>query len=93
MHAKPFTLSVIVATVIGGVGLLSTTVDRQEPTFRPVAAPVRTLVGAAAKEPATASPIDLDPRRMAAPASDTDPDGALAATDPATRRVAASTRY
>lgn len=78
MNAKPFTLSVVVATIVGGVSLVSAQIDRQAEAAasRPVPAKM------AARDPSVplsvASPLDIDPRRMEAPAIE--PAHATAAT-------------
>ena len=88
MQAKPFTLSVIVAMVVGGVSLLSATIDRHDADFRPVVAPVRTLVQPVESPLSTASPIDIDPRRMEAPAETSE----AARDEPTVRKVAVDSR-
>jgi hypothetical protein len=67
MNGKPFTLSVIVASVIGAVSLVSAQIVKQEA----VAAARYVAVQPAVRDPSvpvsTASPLDIDPRRMEAP--------------------------
>ncbi|MDP9044702.1 MAG: hypothetical protein M3O01_07820 [Pseudomonadota bacterium] len=87
MQAKNFTLSVIVASVISGVGLVSAQIDRQESAVQPVVkAPVRTLVESRDAPLSLASPIDIDPRRMEAPVDAAPP------PEPVAQRVAVNNR-
>lgn len=70
MHDKAFTLSVVVAAVIGAVSLVSARIDQlqMQETMQPVA--TKGLARDTDAPLATASPLDIDPRRMQAPAHD-----------------------
>ena len=82
MQARPFTLSVVLATVIGGVNFVSHEIDRQE--AQSASRPVAMQPSVARGEPLSlASPLDIDPRRMEAPAPEVTP--ALERTPPRTQ--------
>jgi hypothetical protein len=72
MRAKLFTLSVVVATVVGAVSCVSAQIDRQisAAQWRPV--PVQTAILDPYVPVSTASPLDIDPRRMEAPGAERD---------------------
>jgi len=91
MHAKPLTLGVIVATVISAVTLVSGQIDKQDAQFavRPVS--LQQLVQSQGEPLAKASPITLDPRRMAAPVG-SEPTDATTADERATDRTTSSAR-